>query len=163
MADPSRSTAPLILPWRLTDYPTKEKFVADALLSGNGYATQVFDRSGRVERLAVLPYELMSIQLSSEAIDYIYTDPLSRPANPLHAGDLAILKYRDWGARPWLGVPPLLTIGDALGVALAARGLVSTEMRTGTFLRGYLSDGEQAGPPEGGRAEGEMAEPLFRR
>jgi HK97 family phage portal protein len=122
----------------MTDYPTKEKFVADALLSGTSYATQVFDRSSRVERLGVLPFELMSVQLSTDGIDYLYSEPISGRQTRFAPSDLAILRYRAWGARPWLGVPPLLTIGDALGVALAARGLVSSEMRTGTFIRGCL-------------------------
>ena len=76
----------------MTDYWTKEKFVADALLSGNGYATQVFDRSGRVERLAALPYKLMAIQLSSDAIEYRYSDPLSGQQTVFAPDDLAILK-----------------------------------------------------------------------
>ena len=101
--------------------PTKEKFVADALVFGTAYATRATDRAGRVTSLAVLPCELVLPQLYTDRIDYRFSDPLSGQQSRFSPDDLAILKYRNWGFRPWLGIPPLLAIGDSwIGLVAAS-------------------------------------------
>jgi HK97 family phage portal protein len=91
-----------------------------------------------VATAVALPTELMLVQLGTD-ISYVYSDPLTHQQTRFRPDDLAILKFRNWGFRPWLGIPPLLCVADTLGGALAARGLASSEFRNGTQLAGYLS------------------------
>ena len=60
---------------------------------------------------------------------YLYFDPMSRRQIRFAVDDLAHLRFRDWGRCPWLGLPPLLAIGDSIGLGIAARALASSEFK----------------------------------
>jgi HK97 family phage portal protein len=120
----------------------KERFTADALISGNGF----LHSTG--EALVALPWENVSLQWSSgpEPPVYLYFDPMTGSQVRFAPEDLAHLRYRNWGRYPWIGLPPLLAIADAIGLGIAARVVQASEFQNGVKMSGYLTTASKLDP-----------------
>jgi HK97 family phage portal protein len=116
------------------DFTHKERFVSSALHSGNGF---LHNANGQ---LIALPWENMTLQWGpGMAPVYRYFDPMSGGVTEFAPDDLCHLRYRNWGRFPWVGLPPMVAVADAIGLGIAARILQATEFQNGTRLQGFLS------------------------
>jgi HK97 family phage portal protein len=121
-------------------FAAKERLTADCLISGSGFATVAGGD------LVALPWENMSLQYAGGAMRYFYLDPMTGSRIDFAPDELLILRYRNWGRLPWLGVPPLLAISDVISTGLAARLLQASEFRNGSKPAGYLSTESKLDP-----------------
>jgi HK97 family phage portal protein len=70
---------------------------------------------------------------------YRYFDPMSGTTTTFAPDQLCHLRYRNWGRYAWIGLPPLLAIGDSIGLGIASRVLQAGQFQNGARLSGYLT------------------------
>jgi HK97 family phage portal protein len=121
----------------LLDFATKERFCADALLSGNGFLYRT--DAG----LTALPWESMSLQWTAGPNApppiYWYFDPLSATQIQFAFDDLCHLRYRNYGRYPWLGMPPLIASADPIALGIASRVVQAGQFQNAARISGYLT------------------------
>jgi HK97 family phage portal protein len=133
-AEPVENEADALLD--LMDFGAKERFVADSLISGNGFLHKADGG------LTALPWENTHLQWSAgpgaPPPVYWYFDPMAGTSVAFAPSDLCHLRYRNYGRYPWLGVPPLLAVGDAIGLGIASRVLQGTSFTNAARPAGVL-------------------------
>ena len=122
------------------DFAEREALCWDIWASGNGFARVWRSSTGLPGELERLTATQMTILANTEGRpSYRYADPYSGRTVELAASDVIHIRCRTLGLWPLIGVPPVLSSIDTIGLALALDRYKNTALAQGSAVIGTLS------------------------
>jgi HK97 family phage portal protein len=122
------------------DFAEREAVVWDCWASGNGFIRIWRSTTGQAGELERLVASQMMIKADSAGnASYAYLDPYAGRTVELGASDLIHIRCRTLGLWPIVGIPPLLTCRDTIGLAPALDTYKNRALANGSAVTGYLS------------------------
>jgi HK97 family phage portal protein len=129
------------------DYSEREGVVWDTWATGNGFIRHWRNNLGGRSELERLVASQMTILADADGMTgYRYMDPYSGKQVDFAASDIIHVRCRTLGLWPVVGVPPLLSGKDAIGLALAIQRYQGSALANASLPLGYLTTASKIDP-----------------
>jgi HK97 family phage portal protein len=129
------------------DFAEREGVVWDCWATGNGFIRHWRNNlGGRWELERLVASQVTILADAAGVISYKYMDPYSGREAKFAGSEIIHVRCRTLGLWPAVGVPPLLSGKDAIGLALAIQRYQGSALANGTGISGYLSTENKIDP-----------------